>query len=126
MAAVRSRGNQSTELVFARLLRNAHISGWRRHADLIGRPDFSFRRERVGVFLDGCFWHGCPRCYRAPATNRRYWAEKVARNVARDRRQRQQLRRAGWRVLRIWEHLLRRPAAVLARLQRAGLAPRGG
>jgi DNA mismatch endonuclease (patch repair protein) len=124
MALVKSKGNRSTELVFVRLLRSARISGWRRHADLIGRPDFAFRTERVVVFLDGCFWHGCPRCYRAPATNRRYWATKVASNVARDRRQRERLRRLGWSVMRIWEHSLRLPDAVLSRLRRAGLKPR--
>ncbi|MFO0449257.1 MAG: DNA mismatch endonuclease Vsr [Pseudomonadota bacterium] len=124
MALVKSKGNRSTELVFVRLLCSARISGWRRHADLIGRPDFAFRTDRLVVFLDGCFWHGCPRCFRAPATNRRYWTTKVASNVARDRRQRQRVRRLGWSVLGIWEHSLRHLGAVLSRLRRDGLKPR--
>jgi DNA mismatch endonuclease (patch repair protein) len=54
--------------------------------------------------VDGCFWHGCPRCYRRPHSNKKFWDEKVARNRTRDRRVNRELRKLGWRVLRIWEH----------------------
>jgi DNA mismatch endonuclease (patch repair protein) len=121
MAAVRSRGNRSTEVVLVEILRAARIKGWRRHVALVGRPDFVFRRQRVVIFVDGCFWHGCPRCYTRPVTRRRYWDEKVRQNRARDARQRRDLRAAGWCVLRIWEHELKRHARVLSKLTRAGL-----
>ena len=104
MAAIRSRGNKATELKLAAMLRAAGITGWRRHQPLPGRPDFIFRPARLAVFVDGCFWHGCPKCYRRPASNRKYWDAKVARNKCRDRLVNQTLRRSGWRVLRIWEH----------------------
>jgi DNA mismatch endonuclease, patch repair protein len=121
MESVASRGNRSTELAFAELLRQFRIWGWRRHVPILGHPDFAFRDKRVLVFLDGCFWHGCPRCYRAPVANRDYWRKKVVGNRLRDRRQRRLLRLRGWTVLSIWEHCMRRPASVLARLKRVGL-----
>src|SRR5437870_2457167 len=102
MAAIRSRGNKTTEVRFAALLRAARLSGWRRHAHLPGRPDFVFRARRVAVFIDGCFWHGCPRCYRMPEDNRPYWKAKVLHNRRRDQRNTRRLRAGGWRVLRIW------------------------
>ena len=70
-------------------------------------PDFVFLKQRVTVFVDGCFWHGCPKHGTQPKGNRAFWKKKFAANKARDRRVNRVLRRAGWRVLRIWEHTLR-------------------
>lgn len=106
MASIRSKGNKTTELLFARVLRVAGISGWRRHQDIPGKPDFVFRDERLAVFIDGCFWHGCPRCYRLPQDNRAYWSQKVISNRRRDRLSVQRLKQNGWKVLRVWEHAL--------------------
>ncbi|HRZ81636.1 MAG TPA: very short patch repair endonuclease, partial [Candidatus Hydrogenedentes bacterium] len=66
MSRIRSRGNLRTELRLIEIMRGAGITGWRRGQPVLGRPDFVFRRERVAVFVDGCFWHGCPKCYRRP------------------------------------------------------------
>jgi DNA mismatch endonuclease (patch repair protein) len=66
--------------------------------------DFTFRRERVALFVDGCFWHGCPRHGTMPAGNRAFWKATLARNTERDRTVTRALRQAGWTVLRIWEH----------------------
>jgi DNA mismatch endonuclease (patch repair protein) len=118
MARVRSRGNASTELRMARLLRAAQLTGWRRHWPVIGRPDFAFPREKVALFVDGCFWHGCPRCYRQPKSSLTYWRGKVTRNRERDRKVSAALRASGWRVVRVWECQLDRPARPLAALQR--------
>jgi len=74
------------------------LEGLRRTADL------AFTKARVAVFLDGCFWHGCPDHHSTPATNRDYWAGKVAGNRARDRDTDSRLAAAGWRVVRVWEH----------------------
>lgn len=68
--------------------------------------DVAFRRERVCVFVDGCFWHGCPIHFAAPKSNTPWWIEKISDNRVRDRRQIAQLRACGWRVIRIWEHQL--------------------
>jgi DNA mismatch endonuclease (patch repair protein) len=118
MGAVRSHGNRSTELLVIAIFRAHGITGWRRHQPLPGKPDFVFRRERLAVFVDGCFWHGCPWHLRMPASNVVYWNAKIARNMARDRRVNAELRRAGWRVIRLWEHALADPNRVAARLLR--------
>ncbi|MGC4935948.1 very short patch repair endonuclease [Gordonia sp. DT30] len=68
------------------------------------RPDVVFTRREVAVFLDGCFWHSCPVHGRIPRTNASYWTPKLARNVARDAAQTEQLKQAGWTVLRFWAH----------------------
>lgn len=120
MASIRSIGNATTEKVFLRLLREAGVSGWRRHVSLPGRPDFTFRARRLAIFLDGCFWHGCPRCYRLPEDNRKYWSKKLLMNRRRDCRHTRNLRCLGWKVLRIWEHSLKTPAQrarILAKLR---------
>lgn len=123
MAAVRSRGNKQTELVLAKLLRANRITGWRRHPSLPGKPDFVFQRQRLAVFVDGCFWHGCPDHCRMPSSNQAYWAPKLAKNKARDKAVTTAMRKRGWRVLRIWEHDLRCMARCLRRIRGALSAP---
>lgn len=68
------------------------------------RPDVAFTRTRIAVFVDGCFWHGCPAHFKRPSKNREYWDPKIARNIERDREQDQLLMDAGWAVIRVWEH----------------------
>jgi DNA mismatch endonuclease (patch repair protein) len=122
MASIHSKGNATTERAFLQLLRGAGLSGWRRHADLPGKPDFVFRTQRLAVFIDGCFWHGCPRCYRLPEDNRGYWRAKIFGNRSRDRRRIKELRALNWQVIRIWEHSLKSPPArtrVVTRLRKA-------
>lgn len=119
MAAIRSRGNKDTELKLAAILRAHGITGWRRHQPLPGCPDFVFRRERLAIFVDGCFWHGCPKHGRNPGSNQAYWLPKLERNRARDRAMTRELRSRGWSVLRLWEHALRDSDRVAARCMRA-------
>jgi DNA mismatch endonuclease (patch repair protein) len=69
------------------------------------RPDIAFTARKVAVFVDGCFWHACPEHGRDPAVNQWYWAPKLRRNVERDRAADAALAAAGWRVIRIWEHV---------------------
>ena len=104
MAAIRGRGNRATELRMVALLRAHGLRGWRRGVRLEGKPDFVFRRERVALFVDGCFWHCCPKHGTMPAGNRAFWKAKLARNTERDRRVTRSLRKSGWAVLRVWEH----------------------
>ena len=121
MSLVRGKGNKSTEQRLATLLRANHITGWRRHLALPGRPDFAFPAPyKVAVFIDGCFWHRCPSCQRRlPRSNAAFWAEKIASNVRRDRRANRQLRAKGWTVVRIWEHALKNERAAELRVRRA-------
>lgn len=116
MSLIRSRGNRSTEMRFIALLRSAGITGWRRNQALMGKPDFVFRKEKVAVFVDGCFWHACPKHATFPKTRRSFWLKKFGNNKARDHRVNRSLRKAGWRVLRIWEHELKQPGRCLKRL----------
>lgn len=78
-----------------------------------GKPDFYFPDHSVAIFLDGCFWHGCRKCYRAPGSNTKFWSEKVSRNMARDRSVDRQLRSRGIKVLRIKEHELATGASAI-------------
>lgn len=119
MTSIRSRGNASTELRFVEILRRTHITGWRRHQELPGHPDFAFRDPRVAVFIDGCFWHCCPHCSKPPKQNKSYWEPKLRRNRERDKAVSMQLRKSGWTVLRIWEHELAHSLRVSRRLERA-------
>lgn len=84
------------------------------------RPDFVFRRERLVVFVHGCFWHGCAEHCRRPKSNRKFWGAKITRNIERDAVVTKALRKTGWRVLSLWEHELtkKREARLLARLRR--------
>jgi DNA mismatch endonuclease (patch repair protein) len=149
MSRIRGRGNMETELALVRLLRAARITGWRRQVQIIlgrsrgdeaqtfradrmrkirassrrllqVRADFTFRKERLVIFVDGCFWHGCPKHSNLPANNREFWLKKLTGNKGRDRLVTRALRQSGWRVLRIWEHELTRKhqARCVGRLRR--------
>src|SRR5260221_14587651 len=77
MARVRSTGNKTTEELLAVLMRKSRITGWRRHQNLPGRPDFTWRAEKVVAFVDGCFWHGHGCRNVTPKTNAKIWQEKI-------------------------------------------------
>jgi DNA mismatch endonuclease, patch repair protein len=81
------------------------------------RADIAFTRAKVAVFIDGCFWHGCPDHGTTPRTNSRFWSEKIARNRVRDAQTTERLCSAGWTVLRFWEH--EDPATVALQVERA-------
>lgn len=147
MARIRSRGNAATELALAKLFRRHQITGWRRHVQLrianeelrmreggggkirtlkFGirhfkvRPDFIFPQFRLAVFVDGCFWHGCPRHGTQPKGNAAFWRKKISGNRTRDRLVTRTLRRGGWKVIRIWECTLKKHSLTcLRRIQRA-------
>ena len=119
MSLIRSVGNFETEMAFVKILRHERITGWRRKAAVFGKPDFVFRDKRVAVFIDGCFWHHCPRHGTIPKTRRKYWQSKIARNIERAREVNRELRRKGWKVVRLWSCELRdkRLARKLRRLR---------
>jgi len=144
MSRIRGRGNKDTELALVRLLRSNKIWGWRRQVTLSVRSsrgieaqtgngnlikasshrlrvkvDFVFRKSRTAIFVDGCFWHGCPKHATKPKNNRAFWQRKLAGNAARDQLVTQTLKRAGWGVIRIWEcDLAKRPQVCVRRIQR--------
>jgi len=104
MRAVRSRGNKATERRLRSSLVARGIRGWRMHAvELAGTPDFVFPKAKVVVFVDGCFWHGCPQCGHLPRTRSSFWRAKIERNQQRDKASTKRLRKSGYVVLRFWE-----------------------
>lgn len=117
MAAVHSEGT-GPEKVVGRLV---HRLGYhyRQHVKTLpGRPDLVFAARRKVIFVHGCFWHrhrGC-RYATSPKTRRRFWEAKFARNVARDRRNKRELRRMGWAVLTVWQCELKKPERLAAQL----------
>jgi len=130
MASVKSRNAKSTEINFISLLKEKGIAGWRRNSPLMGKPDFVFSRFKIAVFLDGCFWHGCPSHCRMPSSNVNYWNTKIEKNKIRDREITKRLKMKGWQVIRIWEHEIKagklnrklriiKNAQQIARLDRA-------
>ncbi|MER7962023.1 MULTISPECIES: very short patch repair endonuclease [Streptomyces] len=131
MQAIRSRDTKP-EILIRRLV---HATGLRYRVaarplpDLRRTADMVFRSAKVAVFIDGCYWHGCPEHYVPPKTNSGYWSEKVVRNVSRDRDTDERLRKAGWLVLRFWEHepsdACANEIALTVLARRAGGATRG-
>ncbi len=121
MARIRSKGNLETEMAMIRLFREHGLTGWRRHQPVPGRPDFIFRKAKLAVFVDGCFWHRCPQHGTIPASNRPYWKRKLERNCERDQHVNRELHKRGWTILRIWHHELssKNKAKLLRRLTRA-------
>lgn len=121
--AVKSfRGNRSRdtspEVTVRRIL---HASGLRYRVaarpdpNYRGTADLVFRKARVAVFIDGCYWHGCPQHYKPPTAHSEYWAAKIERNLARDRAMDAHLQQLGWLSLRLWEHVPPDQAARLIR-----------
>jgi DNA (cytosine-5)-methyltransferase 1 len=110
----------SGELLFRKALWEAGIRGFRLHSSTVpGHPDVVFPKYQIAIFIDGCFWHGCPKCYRAPKSNQAYWEMKVKRNRERDAAVNERCQMAGWKVLRIWEHdVIRSPKRAAERLTR--------
>jgi DNA mismatch endonuclease (patch repair protein) len=105
MSRIGSRDTKP-ELLLRKVLWKRGLRGYRVHARLPGRPDLAWSRGKVAVFVDGCFWHGCPVCGdgRTPTSNTGYWNSKLLMNRQRDARRTRELEGMGWRVLRLWEH----------------------
>lgn len=103
-----NRGRDTTPEITLRSILHRQGLRFRKHqrplATLRCDADIVFARERVAVFIDGCFWHGCPAHGRSPKRNGEYWGAKIARNKARDARNNRALADAGWRVIRVWGH----------------------
>lgn len=119
MSSIKSKGNMSTELALISLFRKFGVIGWRRNSSILGHPDFVFRGLKIAVFVDGCFWHGCPICNRSPKTNKAYWKTKITRNKKRDRLVSTNLRLLGWAVIRIKECRLKKfPLLQIVRVKK--------
>ena len=102
MARIQGK-NTKPELYLRKLLWNRGIR-YRLHYKVPGKPDLAFPGKKVAVFIDGCFWHRCPKHYIEPKTRAAFWETKIQSNVERDRRNNSLLKKSGWTVIRLWEH----------------------
>lgn len=121
MSRVHSSGNATTETRMVNLLNETGLEGWEQRSSLLGKPDFIWPIEKVALFVDGCFWHGhnCKRNL-TPKRNMAEWQEKIIRNKKRDRKVTRELKKQGWRVVRIWEcRLAREPKRSVNRIKKA-------
>ena len=105
MSTIRGKNNRSTELTLRMELVRSGIKGWTLNVrELPGTPDFYFPKKRISIFVDGCYWHGCPKCGHIPKTRSDFWRAKINRNKQRDRIKRTRLKKMGIKPLGIWEH----------------------
>jgi DNA mismatch endonuclease (patch repair protein) len=116
MSRIKGKGNKDTELAMIQILRSNHISGWRRNQAVLGKPDFVFPKNKVALFVDGCFWHSCPKHSNMPKNNQEFWQEKLQKNKDRDKFVTRELKKSGWKVIRVWEHELAKPENVARRI----------
>jgi len=107
MSRIRGK-NTSPEIKIRKILWSQGIRGYRIHYNLPGKPDIVFTRQKVVIFIDGCFWHKCPICFQEPETRREFWMKKINSNVERDKKTTYHLEKEGWRVMRFWEHDVRK------------------
>lgn len=126
----RIRGRDTRPEVIIRKMLWSLGCRYRVNYKLPGKPDIVFTRQRLAVFIDGCFWHHCPLHYQAPATNPGFWEAKIDGNVRRDREVDALLAKGGWSVLRFWEHEVKADQeevlrAILKRLRGQTVLPVG-
>lgn len=107
MARIKSK-NTEPELVLRKILSKNKVRGYRLQYKILGRPDLAFPKKRLAVFIDGCFWHKCPLCFVKPTSRIEFWKEKIRNNIRRDKKVNKSLAKNNWKVLRIWEHELKK------------------
>jgi DNA mismatch endonuclease (patch repair protein) len=106
MSRIRSKWTKQEKLIHNKLkgLKIKH----KMHPEIEGNPDIILKDKKIAIFLHGCFWHKCPKCFVEPKSNIEYWLPKIERNVLRDKENIKLLRKQGWKVIRIWEHEIKK------------------
>jgi DNA (cytosine-5)-methyltransferase 1 len=119
MSQIRSE-NTDPEIKFKSLLSSHRIGNFRMHPkEITGKPDFYFPASKIVVFIDGCFWHGCKKCFQKPQINKKFWLNKINNNLKRDQKINEVLNRQHYKVIRFWEHeIKRRPEKCFTLLER--------
>ena len=126
MRQVKSSRNKSTELKLIKFFKTYQITGWRRNYPIFGKPDITFPKAKIAIFVDGCFWHGHNCRNTVPKDNADYWLKKIERNKNRDTEVGKALEKKGWLVIRFWECELKNEELVKEKLQiTSGLAKLG-
>lgn len=87
---------------------------------IFGKPDFASKKFKISIFIDSCFWHKCPKHFRKPTSNNFYWTKKINRNVERSKEVNNHLKKKGWKVLRFWEHEIKKnPGKCLIKIKKS-------
>ena len=123
MSSIRGKNNKTTERRLQMALVRNSIAGFTLQSrDVIGKPDIYFKKERLAIFVDGCFWHGCQKCGHVPKSNTKFWALKIQRNRERDQLTSKSLTSTGTSVIRFWEHQLKEDSEACVAQVRRNLA----
>ena len=120
MSKVRSTGNKSTEGKLIEILKRNRLVGWRRRYPAFGKPDVAFPDNKIAIFVDGCFWHGCPKHGQVPESNKDFWVKKIYANKKRDRLVNATIKNKGWQVVRIWECQLKDKKPLTEKMNQLG------
>jgi DNA mismatch endonuclease, patch repair protein len=113
MSSIKSKNTQP-EIALRKELSRLGLEGYRIKSILPGKPDVVFPKYKLVIFLDGCFWHKCPKCFVMPKSNQRFWRDKIRRNVLRDNKVNKTLRKQGYHIIRIREHDARKNIQLCA------------
>jgi len=103
MSRISSKKNKSTEIKLITLFKANGVKGWRRGYSVKGHPDFVFLKQKIAIFVDGCFWHGHNCRNTRPKDNEEFWQKKRERNIAHDKQINELFQKRGWTVIRVWE-----------------------
>jgi DNA mismatch endonuclease (patch repair protein) len=103
MSKVKSKGSK-IEIEFRKAIWKAGFRYSKNPTKYFGKPDLVLKKHKTVIFVDSCFWHGCKRHCRLPATRKEYWTEKIERNKQRDKEVNRYYKKIGWKVIRVWEH----------------------
>ncbi len=117
MKTVRPSGNKSTEMALIAYMKEQGITGWQRHYNVKGHPDFVFLDKRIAIFVDGCFWHGHDCRNTTPKDNSDYWDKKREKNRIHDQEVTERFQARGWTVIRIWECELKKKNRALLEMK---------
>jgi len=112
MSAVRSKDTK-IEVAFRKALWNKGFRYSKNSVKYFGKPDLVLKKYKTVIFLDSCFWHGCKKHCRIPATNKKYWINKIERNKERDKEVNKYYKKSGWKIIRIWEHDFIKKSAII-------------
>ncbi|MCL5073656.1 MAG: very short patch repair endonuclease [Actinobacteria bacterium] len=103
MSQIRSK-NTKAEIKLRKCLYGNGLRNYKIHNNVLGKPDIFFSKKKIAIFIDGCFWHKCPKCFVRPKSKNEYWDKKIDKNVLRDKNVTKELKKLGFTVLRFWEH----------------------
>lgn len=107
MSAIKGKDTKM-EVAFRRALWEKGFRYRKNSSKYFGKPDIVLKKHKTVIFLDSCFWHGCKKHLRLPATRKKYWREKIERNKKRDKEVSRYYKKIGWRVFRFWEHEIKK------------------